>query len=365
MAFAERRDCGRLYIGASEQPFGSFATGWLYSEYASGRYQLTSEDARDFARYAWTRHSPKRPLSEHGVVRLGARSRQNRQRPRHVDGQGNEANFRANRRGDHVILFYAHLIAEIEGAATKVEGSPLWRVAYMSPADVHTALLRLHQFKRLDYQVAGSLIQLGRRGSARSPTRKHCKMNDFIQRLRRDLEPILAMADPREKISAYHDMPYTIFHYDRRRNCFFVARSGPPTRIENKGKRVTTISLAECLEEAMKSEETPEDWFENQRMLGSRRPPRTSTSFSPTGCRGRTRRGPDARRSRSAEGRRLHRPDRARCSRSTGRSRCWSNSRAASSSPTVLFYPGDLDGAAGLRFMGVLEAEHNYRPKIF
>ena len=24
-----------------------------------------------------------------------------------------------------------------------------------------------------------------------------------------------------------------------------------------------------------------------------------------------------------------------------------------------------LDGAAGLRFMGVLDAEHNYRPKIF
>jgi hypothetical protein len=34
-------------------------------------------------------------------------------------------------------------------------------------------------------------------------------------------------------------------------------------------------------------------------------------------------------------------------------------------SPSVLFYPGTLDGASGLRFMGVLEAEHNYRPKIF
>lgn len=33
--------------------------------------------------------------------------------------------------------------------------------------------------------------------------------------------------------------------------------------------------------------------------------------------------------------------------------------------PTVLFYPGTADGAAGLRFMGVLEAEHNYRPKVF
>ena len=33
--------------------------------------------------------------------------------------------------------------------------------------------------------------------------------------------------------------------------------------------------------------------------------------------------------------------------------------------PAVLFYPGLLDGAAGLRFMGVLDAEHNYRPKIY
>ena len=33
--------------------------------------------------------------------------------------------------------------------------------------------------------------------------------------------------------------------------------------------------------------------------------------------------------------------------------------------PSVLFYPGELDGVAGLRFMGILDAEHNYRPKIF
>ena len=33
--------------------------------------------------------------------------------------------------------------------------------------------------------------------------------------------------------------------------------------------------------------------------------------------------------------------------------------------PSILFYPGELDGATGLRFMGVLDAEHNYRPRIF
>ena len=26
---------------------------------------------------------------------------------------------------------------------------------------------------------------------------------------------------------------------------------------------------------------------------------------------------------------------------------------------------GELDGVVGLKFMGVLDAEHNYRPKIF
>ena len=39
-------------------------------------------------------------------------------------------------------------------------------------------------------------------------------MTDFGARLRNTLEPVLALADPHEKISAYHDMPYAIFHYD-------------------------------------------------------------------------------------------------------------------------------------------------------
>jgi len=33
--------------------------------------------------------------------------------------------------------------------------------------------------------------------------------------------------------------------------------------------------------------------------------------------------------------------------------------------PSILFYPGELDGAAGLRFMGILDADSNYRPRIF
>ena len=38
-------------------------------------------------------------------------------------------------------------------------------------------------------------------------------MSDLESRLKQTLEPVLAMADPRERISAYHDMPYAIFRY--------------------------------------------------------------------------------------------------------------------------------------------------------
>ena len=41
------------------------------------------------------------------------------------------------------------------------------------------------------------------------------------------------------------------------------------TRLENKGKRITRISLAECLEAALKAEATLEEWFDNERMFGA------------------------------------------------------------------------------------------------
>ena len=33
--------------------------------------------------------------------------------------------------------------------------------------------------------------------------------------------------------------------------------------------------------------------------------------------------------------------------------------------PVILFYPGTIDGVSALSFMGVMEPDANYRPKIF
>jgi len=43
---------------------------------------------------------------------------------------------------------------------SKLVASHAWRLFLMRPADVEHELLRLHQYRKLEYQVAGSIVQL-------------------------------------------------------------------------------------------------------------------------------------------------------------------------------------------------------------
>lgn len=185
-------------------------------------------------------------------------------------------------------------------------------------------------------------------------------------RLVRDLEPVLSLNDPRTKLSAYHDMPYGIFRYDPEAE--FDLRQQVTlleTRLSQKGKRVARISLAECLDEAMQSQRPLEEWFNAERDQGVETIVETVHSvlaeYSPL--------------VELVAARMPQDPDPLRDVVFILRTgalfpvyRTFSlleQLKGRVSVPTVLFYPGELDGAAGLRFMGVLEAEHNYRPKIF
>ena len=192
-------------------------------------------------------------------------------------------------------------------------------------------------------------------------------MSEWKLRLTRDLEPILQQADPRPQISAYHNMPYAIFRYSPRDE--FQLRAAVSllrTRLEQSGKRVTTISLATCLEIALQREKlTPKriEMAEKRtgthkmvdtihKVISDRQPlDELVAEQLPAGADPLadivfiTRAGalfPFYRTSSLLE-----------------------QLKGKVHVPAVLFYPGELDGAAGLKFMGVLDAEHNYRPKIF
>ncbi len=191
-------------------------------------------------------------------------------------------------------------------------------------------------------------------------------MSEFLERLRSHLEPVLELPDPRPKISSYHDMPYAIFRYDPEDE--FALRGEVTlleTRLSQKGKRITRISLAECLDAAMRSQRPLEDWFAAEREHGVETIVETIHSVLSNDCplvdlvAERMPAEPDPLRDlvfilRTGALFPVYRTF-SLLEQLKGRVKA----------PTVLFYPGTLDGASGLRFMGVLDAEHNYRPKIF
>ena len=192
-------------------------------------------------------------------------------------------------------------------------------------------------------------------------------MSDWKRRLTRDLEPVLMAEDPRPQISAYHDMPYAIFRYLPEHE-FAVRREVAllRTRLEQAGKRVTTISLARCLQDAFDRE-----GLSMKRILRAEK--RTGTDKMVA-----TVHGILSQRQPLDDLVAEHMPAEADPRRDvvfiTRAGALFPFYRTSSlleqlkgkvHVPSVLFYPGELDGAAGLRFMGVLGAEHNYRPKIF
>ena len=191
-------------------------------------------------------------------------------------------------------------------------------------------------------------------------------MSDLLYRIKTNLEPILKLTDPREKISAYHDMPYALCRYEPEEEFELrVQVSLLVTRLTQMGKRVSRISLARCLDEAMQSQRPLEDWFAAEREQGTDTIVETVHSvlseYKPLVDLVAAQMPDD--------------PDPLRdivLIMRTGALfpvyRTFSlleQLKGRVTVPTILFYPGDLDGAAGLRFMGVLDADHNYRPKIF
>lgn len=191
--------------------------------------------------------------------------------------------------------------------------------------------------------------------------------DDWKARLTGQLEPILAAPDPRPQISAYHDMPYAIFRYSPEDE--FAVRKGVAllrTRLEQAGKRITTVSLAECMQSALEAEGIDTDTLANAETSSGLEATidtvhQVLSAYRPLDELVAERIPEDARPERD-----IVFIVRAGALFPVYRtSSLLEQLKGKVQVPAVLYYPGELDGAAGLRFMGVMDAEHNYRPKIF
>ena len=72
------------------------------------------------------------------------------------------------------LIYLLHAMADIEPNARRIVESEEWHMFLMDSSDVERELLRLHQFRKVHYEVAGSLAQL------RLP---HCSSADHAREL--------------------------------------------------------------------------------------------------------------------------------------------------------------------------------------
>lgn len=139
-----------------------FLQGWLYERHSEGALRLRAEHLFEYlgslpgraealtGTDSWSESTTKRVAS--GLLKIGAdvgllRGAQVRE-------------FVPFRLPDPSFLYLLHAIAEREANARRLLGAPDWRMFLMTPEDVEREVLRLHQYRLLHFQAAGSLAQL-------------------------------------------------------------------------------------------------------------------------------------------------------------------------------------------------------------
>ena len=138
-----------------------FLIHWLFPQFAKGTYRLHTDDVAAYLATLeerkdiewsgeWSASTTERVAS--GLLRIatdfgllaGTAYRE----------------FASYHLPDDSFLYLLYALAGTEHNARNVVEAEDWRMFLMDPSDVDRELLRLHQFKRVNYQVAGSLIEL-------------------------------------------------------------------------------------------------------------------------------------------------------------------------------------------------------------
>ena len=138
-----------------------FFVNWLFQEYDDGAFQLRPDDVRDYlgtlgmrggkTEHQWADITTSRVAG--GLLKMAADFGLLR--------GGSVKEFAGYHLPERSLLYLLHAVLEHEnGSPRRMMDSPEWRMFLVRPADLESAVLRLHQFRSLDYQVAGSLVQL-------------------------------------------------------------------------------------------------------------------------------------------------------------------------------------------------------------
>lgn len=138
-----------------------FLQNWLYPAFEDGAFQIRPVDVLAYlaeidkrgaqTEHPWTEATTRRVGS--GLLRIAADFGL-------VRGGGVVKEFASYHLAERSFLYLLHVLRDQRITPAKIASAPDWRLYLMAPSDVEQEIYRLHQYKKLDYQVAGSIVQL-------------------------------------------------------------------------------------------------------------------------------------------------------------------------------------------------------------
>jgi hypothetical protein len=148
------------HITRDEFLLRDFLQNWLFLAYDSGVFRVRPEELHVYLKglrkrgaiteHDWSDQTIKRVAAgllkiatDFGLLRGGA-----------------VKEFATYHLPEPSFLYLLHAMREEQQSQSGVVTASDWRMFLMRPAEVEREILRLHQFRKLDYQVAGSLVEL-------------------------------------------------------------------------------------------------------------------------------------------------------------------------------------------------------------
>ncbi len=137
-----------------------FLVGWLFPAFEAGAYRIRPDDLRQHlltvgkrggtVEHAWSEATLNRVAA--GLLKIA------------VDFGLLRGSVIKEIASYHLpepsFLYLLHAMRDAQGNPRRIIEAADWRMFLMRPADVEHELLRLHQFQKLQYQAAGSLVEL-------------------------------------------------------------------------------------------------------------------------------------------------------------------------------------------------------------
>ena len=148
------------HITRDEYLVQDFLVNWLFPEFEVGAFRMYAQHLHPYLETLWKKGGPvEKPWSDQTTKRVASGLLRMATDFGLLTGTL-AREFASYPLPDDAFLYLLHAMSEVETNAHKMIHSPQWRMFLMAPGDVERELFRMHQFRRLEYQVAGSLAQL-------------------------------------------------------------------------------------------------------------------------------------------------------------------------------------------------------------